>query len=151
PAADGNGSISGAGIRIATQKGGNFPNGFWYVTAQGLNSGRLGIGVFQLGAAPPPPPPPPPPPNVSARLGAMIHHLLVPTGPGSFTPRAAPPGLGFTFPAAGYDPNERVGVWLTRPNGGGVEEVDSRLVKSDGHGNVSVIFTPSRVAEGIWT
>jgi len=151
PAADGNGSITGAGIKIGTDKGRNFPNGFWYVTAQGLSSGRLGIGVFQLGVAPPPPPPPPPPPNVGARLGALIHNILVPTGPGAITPLAAPPGLGFTFTAAGYDANERVGVWLTRPNGGGVEEVDARLVKTDGRGNISVIFTPSRAAEGIWT
>src|SRR5215211_6219743 len=90
PAADGNGSITGAGIKIGTDKGRNFPNGFWYITAQGLSSGRLGIGVFQLGVAPAPPPPPAPPANVGARLSALIHTILGPTGPGSITPLAAP-------------------------------------------------------------
>ncbi|MBK9715686.1 MAG: hypothetical protein IPO81_31055 [Kouleothrix sp.] len=151
PAADGNGSISGAGIKIGTDKGKAFPDGFWYVTGQGLSTGRIGIGVFQLGVAPAPPPPPPPPPNAGARLGTMIHQLLTPRGPGSITPLAAPPGLAFTFAASGYDANERVGVWLTRPNGAGLEEVDPRRVVPDGRGNISVVFTPSVQNEGIWT
>jgi hypothetical protein len=151
PAADGNGSITGAGIKIGTDKSRNFPDGFWYVAAQGLSTGRIGIGVFQLGVAPPPPPPPPPPPSPGARLGALIHDILVPTGPGWVTPLAAPPRVGLSFSAAGYDPNERVGVWLTRPNGGGVEEIDPRLVKPDGKGKINVIFTPASAAEGIWT
>ena len=150
PAADGNGSITGAGIKIGTDKGRNFPNGFWYVTAQGLAPGVWASASSSLAwrhrhrrhrhRR-----------QCGARLSALIHTILGPTGPGSITPLAAPPGLGFTFTASGYDANERVGVWLTRPNGGGVEEVDARLVKTDGRGNISVIFTPSRAVEGIWT
>jgi hypothetical protein len=152
PSADGNGSISGANIKVPTERRGrDFPDGFWYVTAQGLSTGRIGIGVFQLGVAPPPPAPPPPPPTSGARLGTLIHDILVPRGPGSITPLAAPPGLAFTFNAGGYAPNERIGIWLTRPNGAGVEDVDPRFITPDGRGNLTVVFTPSGANEGIWT
>jgi hypothetical protein len=151
PTADGNGSITGANIRIGTDRGRNFPEGYWYVTAQGLSTGRIGIGVFALGNVPPPPAPPPPPATTSARLGALIHDILGPTGPGSIVPLAAPPGFAFTFTASGYDANERVGVWLTRPNGAGVEEVDPRRVVPDGRGGIGVVFTPGAPNEGIWT
>lgn len=72
-------------------------------------------------------------------------------GPGAITPLAAPPGLGFTFTAVGFDPAERVGVWLTLPGKGGVEAIDPRLVGSDGRGGIRVIFTPSAKTEGTWT
>ncbi len=46
PTADGNGSISGARIQIPTDSG--FRDGVWYVTAQGLASGRQAIGSFRI-------------------------------------------------------------------------------------------------------
>ncbi len=103
-------------------------------------------------AVPPTPtPPPPPPPGDPSKLGAIIHQGLGVRGPGTITPLAAPPGLGFTFTAAGFDGGERIGVWLTRPANGGVETVDPRIVANDGKGNIRVVFTPAAKTEGIWT
>jgi hypothetical protein len=106
-------------------------------------------------ASPPPPPqptaPPSAPPGNPERLGVVIHQGLGARGPGAISPLAAPPGVGFTFTAVGFDAAERVGVWLTRPGKGGVEAIDSRLVRSDGRGGIQVIFTPSAKTEGIWT
>src|SRR5215212_10552445 len=48
PAADGNGSISGANIYVTIDKR-RAPHGYYYVTAQGLSTGRIGIGVFTIG------------------------------------------------------------------------------------------------------
>jgi len=59
--------------------------------------------------------------------------------------------VAFTFTASGYDPNERVGVWLTRPSGAGLEEVDPARVVRDGRGGIRVVFTPALGNEGIWT
>ena len=100
---------------------------------------------------PPQPPPPPPPTGNPSKLGVLIHQGLGVRGPGAITPLAAPPGLGFTFTAVGFDPAERVGVWLTLPGKGGVEAIDPRLVGSDGRGGIRVIFTPSAKTEGTWT
>jgi hypothetical protein len=151
PAADGNGSISGANIYVTIDKR-RSPNGYYYVTVQGLSTGRIGIGVFTIGVAPPPPPPPAPAtPGDPNRLGIVIHPALTPRGPGSITPLATAPGGAFTFNASGFDPNERIGVWLTRPNGAGQEDVLSSRIAQDGRGNVTVNFRPSIATEGIWT
>jgi len=151
PAANGNGSISGADIYVTIDKR-RAPNGYYYVTAQGLSTGRIGIGVFTIGVAPPPPPPAaaatPGDPN---RLGIVIHPALTPRGPGSVTPLATAPGGAFTFNASGFDPSERIGVWLTRPNGAGQEDVPAAQIAQDGRGNVTVNFRPSIATEGIWT
>jgi hypothetical protein len=144
PTADHGGSISGARIQIPT--GSRFREGVWYVTAQGLKSGRQGIGAFRLGAAPPPEAPPP----ANSSLGTMIHPSLAPHGDGAIVPLAAPPGFVFAFAAHGFDPAERIGAWLTRPDGK-AEGVDQRLIVQDGHGNVSVTFGTARQAEGVWT
>jgi hypothetical protein len=116
PAADGNGSISHADIYVTIDKR-RSPKGYYYVTAQGLSTGRIGIGVFTIGVAPPPPPRAPASitPGDPNRLGIVIHPALTPRGPGSITPLATAPGGAFTFNASGFDPNERIGVWLTRP------------------------------------
>jgi hypothetical protein len=152
PAADGNGSISGADISVTIDKRKqNSPDGFYYVTAQGLSSGRIGIGVFGIGVALPPPPPPPAPSGDPNRLGIIIHTFLVPRGAGSITPLAAAPGGTFSFKASGFDPSERVGVWLTRPNGAGQEEIATGQIGQDGRGNITVNFKPAVSTEGIWT
>jgi hypothetical protein len=152
PAADGNGSISGANIYVTIDKR-RAPSGYYYVTAQGLSTGRIGIGVFTIGVAAPPPPPAPAPttPGDPNRLGIIIHPTLIPRGPGSITPLATAPGGAHTFTAAGFDPSERIGVWLTRPNGAGQEDVPSSQIVQDGRGNVTVNFRPSIATEGIWT
>jgi hypothetical protein len=98
----------------------------------------------------PPPPAPAPAPGDSSKLGILIHDILVPRGNGSITPLAAPPGVAFTFSAGGFDGAEPVGVWLTRPDGGGVEAIDSRLVALDSKGNVRVVFGTESQAEGVW-
>ncbi len=147
PTADGSGSISGANIRITIDT--TFRTGTWFITAQGRSSGRQAIGMFRVdaGAAPPPPSQPPGDP---ARLGILIHNELRVSGAGSITPLAAPPGSGFVFNASGFDPNEKVGVWLTRPAGAGVEPIDERLVQREG-GSVRVAFRVERDQQGVWT
>jgi hypothetical protein len=152
PAADRNGSISGADIYVTIDKRERIsPNGYYYVTAQGLSSGRIGIGVFAIGVEPPPVVSAPSQSGDPNRLGIVIHQLLVPRGPGSITPLAAAPGGAFTFNASGFDPGERIGVWLTRPNGAGQEDVPANQIGSDGRGNITVNFRPSIPSEGIWT
>jgi hypothetical protein len=76
---------------------------------------------------------------------------LTPRGPGSITPLATAPGGAFTFNASGFDPSERIGVWLTRPNGAGQEDVPAAQIVQDGRGNVTVNYKPSIATEGIWT
>jgi hypothetical protein len=141
PDADRNGSISGARVQISTDSG--FRDGVWYVTAQGSRSGRQGIGTFRLtGLAPPPPPP-------ENRLGVILHDDLRARGNGEIVPLAAPSGFLFTFSARGFDPNERVGVWFTRPNRR-TQEVDGRLIRRDGP-NVTVVFRTNGFEDGVWT
>jgi len=139
PTADQNGSISGARIQIPTDSG--FRDGVWYVTVQGLRSGRQGIGSFRLGGAPAQAP--------SGPLGVMIQDSLRPNGNGQIVPLAAPPGFNFTFTAFGFDPNERIGAWLTRPDGK-AEGLDGRLINPDGRGGVRVTFGTQRLAGGVW-
>jgi hypothetical protein len=100
---------------------------------------------------PPPAAPPAAPPGDPNRLGILMHDGLgVRGGPGAITPLGAPPGTAFTFTAGGFDPNEEIGVWLTQPSKS-VEAVDSRIVRRDGRGNVTVAFGTAKRAEGVWT
>jgi hypothetical protein len=144
PTADRNGSITGARIQIPTDSG--FRDGVWNVTGQGLSSGRQGIGAFRIGAGGGGAPPP----VGAGPLGVVLQDTLVVRGNGSIVPLAAPPGFVFTFSAHGFDPSERVGAWLTRPDGK-TEGIDSRLIGQDGRGNMSVTFGTARHAEGVWT
>lgn len=143
--ADANGSISAAGLRFATDTG--FRVGRWRITAQGVSSGRAAIAAFMIGQAPAPAPPAP----ATNRLGQIAHDGLGVRGNGSIQPFGAPPGYAFTFRAAGFDPAERVGVWLTRPDGAGLEPLDDRLVQNDGAGTITVVFGTASQAEGAWT
>lgn len=136
--ADDQGSVSRAGLRIATDA--SFGAGRWRLTGQGVTSGRAAIAAFTI-ALPP----------ADRRLGAVAHDGLTVRGNGSILPFAAPPGYAFTFRAAGFDPNERVGVWLTRPARDGIEPLDDRLVQNDGRGGVTVVFGTDSQAEGVWT
>jgi hypothetical protein len=138
PTADNAGSITSANLRFSSS---GFVGGRWAISAQGLSSGRKAVGTFTITG----------PVGDPNRLGIILQTSLVPAGPGSISPLAAVPGAGFTFNASGYDPNERVGVWLTRPNGGGLEAIDERLVQYDGRGGIRVVFVPQSGAEGVWT
>jgi hypothetical protein len=102
-------------------------------------------------AAPPKPTPAPAPVGDPSRLGTVVHPILVPHGNGAIIPLAAPPGYTFSFTAGGFDPAERIGAWLTRPNGGGVEAIAAQLVAPDGRGNVRIVFGTAGQREGIWT
>ncbi|HEX5688932.1 MAG TPA: hypothetical protein VFX76_02970, partial [Roseiflexaceae bacterium] len=141
PDADRNGSITGAKVQIPTDTG--FRDGVWYVTAHGSKSGREGIGTFRIGGRIPGQGPAPNP------LTVPLQDSLQVRGDGDIAPLAAPSGSLFTFAARGFDANERVGVWFTKP-GGKTEEVASRLVKRDG-GNATVVFRTDGFAEGVWT
>lgn len=136
--ADDQGSVSRAGLRIATDA--SFGAGRWRLTGQGVSSGRAAIAAFTIV-----------PPPADRRLGAVAHDGLAVRGNGSIQPFGAPPGYAFTFRAAGFDPSERVGVWLTRPGRDGIEPLDDRLVQSDGRGGVTVVFGTESQAEGTWT
>lgn len=155
PEADGNGSITGAGIRITADN--SFRVGVWSLTAQGRQSGRQSVGQFRIdagggggGGGGQPAPVPPGGPGNPNRLGQLIHDGLRVRGDGSIVPLAAPPEIPFTFNARGFATNERVGVWLTRPDGG-VDAIDARNVRNDGRGGISVTFKASRQQEGNWT
>ncbi|HWQ12487.1 MAG TPA: hypothetical protein VNL77_06800 [Roseiflexaceae bacterium] len=154
PEADRGGSISGAGVRITADN--TFRIGTWFITAQGRKSGRKAIGSFQIvaGGAPPPGQPfgqpapvPPGGPGDPNRMTIMIHDVLRPIGDASILPLAAPPGFTFTFTGGGFDPNERVSVWFTRP-GGAVEAVPASQVQRNGAA-VRVAFRGGQ-QEGDW-
>lgn len=149
PDADGNGSINGANIRVTIDN--TFRAGAWFITAQGRSSGRQAIGSFRIDAgAAPAPPPQGQAPGDPNRLGLIIHPDLRVSGNGGIVPLAAPPGGSFVFTASGFDANEKIGVWLTRPAGGGVEAIDDRLVQRTG-GSIRVAFRVDRDQQGIWT
>jgi hypothetical protein len=141
PDADRNGSISGSRIQIPTDSG--FRDGVWYVTAQGSKSGRQGIGTFRLTGQQAPAPPP------ENRLGVILHDDLRVRGNGDIVPLAAPSGFLFTFSARGFDRDERVGVWFTKPNRK-TQAVEGKLIRRDGP-NVTVVFRASGFEEGVWT
>ena len=136
--ADEQGSVSRAGLRIATDA--SFGAGRWRLTGQGVTSGRGAVAAVTITLPP-----------ARARLGAIAHDGLGVRGNGSIQPFGAPPGYAFTFRAAGFDPGERVGAWLTRPSQDGIEPLDDRMVQTDGRGGVTVVFGTESQAEGVWT
>jgi hypothetical protein len=143
PEADNNGSITGSNIQITTDTG--FRDGTWYVTARGTKSGRQGIGTFRLSGQAPGPAPQTP----ENRLGTILHDDLRPRGNGEIVPLAAPPGFQFTFSARGFDRDEKVGVWFTRPNRK-TQEVEGKYIRRDGP-NVTVSVRTGGFEEGVWT
>ncbi|MDZ4722178.1 MAG: hypothetical protein SH847_27255 [Roseiflexaceae bacterium] len=153
PEADKNGSITGQNVKITADN--TFRTGVWFLTAQGRVSGRTAVGQFRIDASGTPQPRPQPggPPSPippgrgdPAKLGQLIQDGLRPNGNGSIVPLAAPPEIPFTFNARGFATNERIGVWLTRPDSG-VDPIDFR---NDGVGGVAATFKVTRAAEGVW-
>jgi hypothetical protein len=155
PDADGGGSITSSQIRITFDN--TFRVGIWFITAQGRESGRQAIGQFRIdpGSCCPAPsgggasPVPAGPRGNPAALGQLIQDGLRPRGDGSIVPLAAPPEIAFTFYARGFAAGERVGVWLTRPDGG-TDEIDPDVVRIDG-GSLNVTFKVTKQQEGNWT
>jgi hypothetical protein len=141
PDADRNGSITHSRVQIATDTG--FRDGDWFVTAHGTKSGREGIARFRIGGRIPGQGPAPNP------LTVPLQDSLPVRGDGEIAPLAAPSGFLFTFSARGFDSNERVGVWFTKPDGK-TQEIQSRLVRRDGS-NATVVFRTDGFAEGTWT
>ena len=139
PNADNNGSISGAQLRFTVD--GSFPLGQWYITAHGNGSGREVIGQFILEA-------PRPPVGNPAALGNLIHDSLRPSGDGSMVPLAAPAEIAFTVSARGFAGDERIGLWLTRPDGE-VVTLDP-IARIDGKGSVTTTFKVPSGHEGVW-
>lgn len=137
PGADKAGSITSANVRFSTA---GFGNGRWAITAQGIKSKRTGVSYFTITG----------PVGDPNRLGTILQTTLVPEGRGSVAPLAAVPGSAFVFNASGFDSNEEVGVWLTRPNNGGLEPVNERAIERDGKGNIRVVIQPQNGTEGIW-
>ncbi|KAB8143025.1 hypothetical protein F8S13_12365 [Chloroflexia bacterium SDU3-3] len=137
PTASGAGSITGSQVSFTS---GDFSNGRWAISARGEKSGRVAIGYFTvIGAVGDP-----------NKLGEMLHTTLQPMGRGSIAPLAAVPGSAFVFSAAGFDPNEEVGVWLTKPNGAGLESVSDGAVQRDGGGGMRVVVKPQANLQGVW-
>lgn len=136
PTADRNGSISGAGISFTVD--GSFATGRWFITAHGNDSGREVVGQFTVS------------PKVGnpAALGVMIHDKLRPAGDGNMVPLAAPADIAFTVSARGFNTDERIGLWLTRPDGE-VVTLDP-IARIDGKGSVSTTFKVPSAHEGVW-
>ncbi len=152
PEADASGSISSANVRVTVD--GSFRTGTWFITAQGRSSGRQAIGQFQVvaGGTPGQPSGQPAPvpsggPGDPNKMTIMIHDVLRHIGDANVVPLAAAPGYSFTFTGNGFDPNERVGVWLTRPNGQ-VDTIPAGQIQRSGT-SVRVVFRPAQV-EGDW-
>lgn len=97
-------------------------------------------GPVSEGSAPPAAPPPTPaqvPPSVNA----------------SVTPQSGPPGTTFSFAAYGFEPGERVGIWLTAPNQatfGADFQADADSSGSIANANIA-ITTDRSFDEGIWS
>jgi hypothetical protein len=132
PEADTNGFITNARVRVTIDN--SFRPGGWFITAQGQTSKRTAIGQFQVGQAGPSQPPPvtgggTPNPNPE-NMRILIHDVLRPVGDASVVPLAAAPGGTFAFTGGGFDPNERVSVWFTRPGNVVVAVPDSQVQRS---------------------
>jgi hypothetical protein len=69
------------------------------------------------------------------------------------TPESGPPGTAFSFEAAGFDPGERVGVWITAPDQS-TYGADFQAT-ADGSGSIAQerigLATDASFAEGIWS
>ena len=89
------------------------------------------------GSQPPPPANSPVPPSQNAKV----------------TPDSGPPGTAFSFEANGFDPGEKVGVWLTAPDQS-TFGADFQAT-ADGAGSIASarigITSDSSFREGIWS
>lgn len=105
--ADSAGSIGYEQVGIGTDA--SFPPGIWSFNAQGVRSGRQAIGYFRITE-------PTAPIGDANRLGQLIHDQLPRQGLSFILPVAAPPGADFILIGGGFDPNETVAGWVTRPD-----------------------------------
>jgi hypothetical protein len=138
--ADSQGSIRDASIGIGTD--GSFPPGIWSFNAQGVRSRREAVGFFRITAASAPTGDP-------NRLGQLIHDQLPRQGLSFILPVAAPPGAEFVLIGGGFDPNEVVAGWVTRPDNTSVAIAAERIVTDDG---IAQALVPTAgLGEGVYT
>lgn len=116
PLADVNGSISYAGVRFNAK---GFGQGRWFVTAQGQTSGRAAIAVLQIGGAPPSGGQPGQPSGLSLRM----------------SPGSGAIGQAFLVQGDGFQPGEKVSLWLTAPDQS-VRGIDA-APDADGSGSIT--------------
>jgi hypothetical protein len=83
------------------------PGGTWTVRFRGVDSDKTAREAFDV-----------PPRGPNADLVA--------------TPAEAVSGVAVALAGAGFDPGERVGAWLTRPDGGGVDLGEARADEAGG-------------------
>lgn len=101
------------------------PGGAWTMVAQGQDTKRV------------------------ERIGFTITDGAPQTPPASVTPERGRAGTTFTFSATGYEQGERVGYWLSRPDGS-IERFDREL-RADKDGRVTWSYTvPQGAPTGIY-
>jgi hypothetical protein len=110
--------------RITMQMPRHFQPGRWAITVHGLKSDLEAIGFFEM---------PPLGPNAALVVDP-------PSGPASTT---------FTFTSNDFDPNERVGYWLTGPDGKAYEG-GTATAKASGQVIFYYTFGPG-IQTGTWT
>jgi hypothetical protein len=83
------------------------------------------------------------------QIGFSITDGAPQTPPASVTPERGGAGTSFSFTASGYEYGERVGYWLSRPDGT-IERFDKEL-RADKDGRVSWSYTvPEGAPAGIY-
>lgn len=101
------------------------PGGAWTMVAQGQDTKRV------------------------ERIGFTITDGAPQTPPASVSPERGGAGTTFTFTASGYEQGERVGYWLSRPDGS-IERFDREL-RADKDGRVTWSYTvPAGAQTGIY-
>ncbi|GAB4119459.1 MAG: hypothetical protein Fur005_29440 [Roseiflexaceae bacterium] len=133
PLADVNGSISYAGVRFASS---GFREGRWYVTAQGQTSGRAALAVLQIGGQAAPGQPNPAPGGVNVRM----------------SPPTGSIGQSFVVQGDGFQPGEKISLWLTGPDRS-VRSINDRP-DADDNGSITSanikVTTDSSFITGVW-
>lgn len=140
--ADGSGSVAGVSLPSNRQ----FPAGIWAITFEGTVSHAKAVGYFKITA--PPATATPIPGGGGGNAGCTdvppsVNMRILPSNCG-------PAGTQFGFFGRGFQPGEKVGVYLTDPNGevfGAPFQTDT-----DGAGNADPVgFTTDRSFQpGVW-
>jgi hypothetical protein len=135
------GSLAHENISIKSEA--DFANGIWSINARGMNSEREAIGYFRIDRTLAIPPGDP------ANLGVVIHDQLVISEEAFVMPLAAPQNATFTLIASGYDPDEKVGSWVTSLSGESFP-LDDPAVQIDSTGLAQVTFSSEPLPPGTY-